>query len=277
MNTLRVWACAAGLALATGAMAHPDLTGVWATPFRVSSTGGPIVGGQTQWMPVSAGDPLKVRIPSIDELTKMFESMPPPGTGGPGAGSRPAVGADPHRMGAGPLPLTPAGREAASKLDPKALEEKRVACYPNNIFLRLPGSVVQIVQNEKAISFLTEWTPAGRTVFMDGRTQDGAIAQWNGHSVGHWQGDTLVIDTVAIRGNLFGFDNPMSDDAKVHEEYTLSSDRKQIVGVITFTDPQYYSEPLRKAIYLDAHPEMEVLDYQCEEGKDDMIETITKK
>ena len=175
------------------------------------------------------------------------------------------------------LPLTPAGKAAAALLNPQQLEEQRVACYPANIFMRVPGSPVQIVQNKKAISFLTEFTPAGRTIFMDGRTNDNAVPQWNGHSIGHWDHGTLIIDTVALRGGLFGFENPMSDNATVHEEYHLSPDHKQLIGLITFTDPEYYKEPMRKAVYLDWRPDLEVLDYQCEEGKEDMIETLIDK
>ena len=269
--------CALAAMAGAPAQAHPDLTGVWQSPFRVSAGGAPVIGGATQWMPVSAGDPLKVKVPSIEELVKRMDAMPPGGPGAPNAAVRGHVGADPHRMGEGPLPLTPAGQAAAAKLDPVALEQKRVACYPNNIFLRLPGNPVQIVQNEKAISFLTEFTPAGRTIFMDGRSNAKALPQWNGHSIGHWSGDTLKIDTVALRGGLFGFDNPMSDNATLHEEYHLSPDHAKMIGVITFTDPAYYTEPLRKAVYLDRKPDMEVLDYQCEEGKDDMIETQVDK
>ena len=268
-------AAAIGTCVASAAMAHPDLTGVWESPFQVSAGGAPLIGGSTRWIPLSKGDPLKVKIPSIDELVKQFASMPPPGA--PGAPRRGPVGADPHSMSEGPLPFTDAGRAAAAKLDPVALEKKRVACYPANIFLRLPGTPVQIVQNPKAMSFLSEFTPGGRTIFMDGRSSAHALPQWNGHSVGHWDGDTLKIDTVAIRGGLFGFDNPMSDSASVHEEYHLSPNHKQLIGLITFTDPVYYTEPLRKAIYLDSRPDVEVLDYQCEEGEDDMIETQEAK
>lgn len=271
--------------------ATPDLTGVWASPFRVAAQGFPLGAGQTSWMPVSEGDPLKVKLPTIDELVAQAEKMGPggearggppgggpggPGGGGPGGPGGPPPGGPPGGSVTS-LPLTAAGRAAAAKLDPKKLEQQRVDCYPANIFLRLPGSPVQIVQDAKAISFLTEATPAGRTIFMDGRSNADAVPQWNGHSVGHWDGGTLKIDTVALRGGLFGFDHPMSDNATVHEEYHLRPDHKQLIGVITFSDPEYYTEPMRKAVYLDWRPDLEVLDYQCEEGKDDMIETLTDK
>ncbi len=256
--------CAGGIA--SGAT-HPDLTGTWSRPFRVHSSGVPLMGGATRWMPVSNGDPKDAKIPSLDEMSAMIDKVVKANHGNPTAGFPPAP----------PAPLTAAGKQAAGQID-MALEEKReLNCYPANVLARVGGGwgAVQIVQNDKAIAILSEGGVPGRTLFLDGRGHDNAVPQWNGHSVARWEGDTLKVETVKIRGESVPMQGkwPLSENAKLLEEFKLTNGGKTLQVRATFEDPQYYAEPLRMMMYLDRRPDIEVTDYTCEEGKDDMIET----
>jgi hypothetical protein len=242
---------------------HPDLTGTWMAPFRVHESGLPMGSGVSPWIPVSAGDPSDLKLPTLDEISARVDAVVKANNGNPiSAQQRPP-----------PPPLTPAGEAAAKAIDRKKLEAQELACYPTNVMSRIGGGPIQIVQNEKAVAIMSEGGAPGRTIFLDGRTNDNAIPMWNGHSIGHWEGDALKVETVAMRGGLFQGGNPMSDQAKLTEEYRLSRDGKQLILRVTFEDRTFYKEPLRKIAYLDRKTDVEVTDFTCQEGKDDMIET----
>ena len=116
----------------------------------------------------------------------------------------------------------------------------------------------------------------GRVIYVDGRNRDDLPAQWNGVSSGHWDGDTLKVETVRIRGETLQAGYPISEHARLIETYRLINGGKTLEVDATFEDPSYYTESLRQVMYLDSHPELRVTDYGCEEGKDDMIETAQK-
>jgi hypothetical protein len=252
------------------AQAKPDLTGVWMAPFRVHSSGVPMGSGVSPWMPVSAGDPRNVKLPTLDEMSARIDGIVKANNGNP-------EGAPPAGLRPGPAYYTPAGVVAANAIDRKQREERELACYPNNVLSRIGGGPIQIVQNERAVAILSEGGSPGRVVFLDGRGNGDAIPMWNGHSIGHWQGDILKVETVAIRGGMFGQAQPMSDDAKVTEEYNLSPDGQKLTIFVIFEDPAYYKEPLRKVAYLNRRNDVEVTDFTCQEGKEDMIETALEK
>jgi len=88
-----------------------------------------------------------------------------------------------------------------------------------------------------------EW----REVWTDGRqlpkTND-LEPVWNGYSVGHWDGNTFVVDTVGLddRTWLDKFGYPHTDQMKLQERYRRQ-DRDTLELTMTLTDPEYYSKP----------------------------------
>jgi hypothetical protein len=262
------------LALTGGAAtaSPPDLSGTWSLPFQVHSSGVPLSSGATDWIPISKGDPKNVKILSIAELGARMDQSVKEHNGNPLFGFPTPAKA----------PLNAAGEAAAAKLDPKKAEERELACYPMNVFARVGGggSTVEIIQGSRSIAMLADGGGPGRIVYLDGRHDEKRPPQWNGHSTGHWDRSTLKVVTTGIRGDSVGFGFgqgwPLSERAQLLEEYTLIHEGKQLQVLATFEDPIYYKEPMRKIMYLDRHPELEVTDYTCDEGKDDMIETVVK-
>jgi hypothetical protein len=60
---------------------------------------------------------------------------------------------------------------------------------------------VQILQGPNQIVILNEWQPVPRRIYMDGRDHPPDLdATWEGHSIGHWEGDVLVVDTAGLNG-----------------------------------------------------------------------------
>ncbi|HTW63731.1 MAG TPA: hypothetical protein VME17_03905 [Bryobacteraceae bacterium] len=105
---------------------------------------------------------------------------------------------------------------------------------------------MEIMQNKDKITFFSELNDALRRVYLDGRTASQKVLDdptYAGYSTGHWEGDTLVVDTVALRDDTFieGF-TPHSDQMTVHErirllEPTLLEDQ------ITVDDPKALVKP----------------------------------
>ena len=105
---------------------------------------------------------------------------------------------------------------------------------------------MEVMQNKDKITFFSELNDALRRVYLDGRKPSQKVLDdptYAGYSTGHWEGDTLVVDTVALRDDTFieGF-TPHSDEMTVHElirfkEPGLLEDR------ITVTDPKALTKP----------------------------------
>ena len=176
----------------------------------------------------------------------------------------------PERQGPPPRPTrsSPLGdgsegrRPDAPKLKPEymakwqMMSESRIAGsseYDNSANCLPPGMPammnmaygMEVMQSKDKITFFSELNDALRRVYLDGREPTQAILDdptYAGYSTGHWEGDTLVVNTVALRDNTFieGF-TPHSDQMTVRErirfvESDLLEDR------ITVTDPMALTE-----------------------------------
>jgi hypothetical protein len=132
---------------------------------------------------------------------------------------------------------------------------------------------MEIMQGKERITFFSELNDALRRVYIDGRKPTPAILDdptYAGYSTGHWEGDTLVVDTVALHPDSYieGF-TPHSDAMTVRERIRfigpgLLEDR------ITVTDPKALVKPwetvktYRKASY----PNDQLREFACAEGLD---------
>lgn len=103
----------------------------------------------------------------------------------------------------------------------------------------------KIVQTPTLIVMLHEFNAAYRQVFMDGRELlEDPNPTWNGYSVAHWEGDTLVIETNGIRDDMW-LDiqgSPVTESAKVTERLTRPSFGYLHIE-LTVDDPKAYTEP----------------------------------
>ncbi len=85
-----------------------------------------------------------------------------------------------------------------------------------------------------------------RHIYTDGRDMPDALDLWPttyGTSIGHWEGDTLVVETIMVStpSDFFHGAPPFSEDARYVERFTLEGDR--IVSRMTITDPATLTEP----------------------------------
>ena len=112
----------------------------------------------------------------------------------------------------------------------------------------LPGSapinwVVKIVQTPDLIVILFESSPGFRQIFLDGRDHpEDPNPSWMGHSIGHWEGDTLVIDTIGFNDRGWMSIYPRSEDLHIVERLTRTTLARMDVDV-TIEDPRVFKKP----------------------------------
>lgn len=98
-----------------------------------------------------------------------------------------------------------------------------------------------------------------RTVYMNQQHPAAATPSRHGHSVGHWEGNTLVIDTVAYEPNASGNGANVPSSANKHtvERLTLTDDRLRLRYEITVEDPEFLSKPGTLVQQWDHRPDLE--------------------
>jgi hypothetical protein len=104
-------------------------------------------------------------------------------------------------------------------------------------------------------------------IFTDGRPHDTALGPlWMGDSIGHWEGDTLVTDTVNFNDKtwLDRIGHPHSDQLHVIERIRRV-DRDHLVDEITIDDPKAYTKPWTGTIYFALKPKWTLAEEFCED------------
>ena len=133
-----------------------------------------------------------------------------------------------------PRAIPPAlGNDPAGRCDPLGLVRSIFAFRPIE-FVVLPNRVVQFF----------EWNHVWRTIWTDGRKlPEDPDLTWYGYSVGHWEGDTLVVDTLGLddRTWLDQYGDPFTSDIKVQERWRRAGDTVELN--MTITDPATYTKP----------------------------------
>jgi hypothetical protein len=127
------------------------------------------------------------------------------------------------------------------------------------------NSYLQIVQSPGYVTIMNEMAHDARIIPLDGRPHlDGRLQIWNGDSRGHWEGDTLVIDTTNF--------SPKSDFMGSHENLRLTEKiRRRSPDVLTYeftvNDPTMWTAPWTAMILLKAKNEM-IYEFACHEGNE---------
>ena len=95
-----------------------------------------------------------------------------------------------------------------------------------------------------------------------------------GHSVGKWEGDTLVIDTIGFNGKTYidTAEHPSSDALHVTERISYA-DPQHVNYEITWEDPKMYAKPVKNTrVYARMKPGDELLEYWCMENNKSLLE-----
>ena len=126
---------------------------------------------------------------------------------------------------------------------------------------------VEIVQAPNFIGMLFEEGWMFRTIFMEDKHPDEVIPSFMGHSIGHWEGKTLVIDTVSLRSETTLNFTGLPHSEKMHVvEHLKRTDPNTLVDSITVDDPEMYTKPFTFTSIFKKTDE-ELIEYICENSK----------
>ena len=124
-------------------------------------------------------------------------------------------------------------------------------------------SYLQFVETPKSVMIETEMIHDARVIPMDGRPHVASgFHEWNGDSRGHWEGDTLVIDSTNYKPRAFM--SMSSDKLHVIERFTRTS-QDVLKYEITVDDPGTWTKPWTMMIPLRLS-DHEIYEYACHEG-----------
>jgi hypothetical protein len=107
--------------------------------------------------------------------------------------------------------------------------------------------VIAVERTAEAVVFDLDWMGARRIVYTDGRGHPPDLEPTLlGHSIGRWDGDVLVVDTVGFAAHPegMGFELPSSTEKRIVERFALGRDRKHLDYEITVEDAEYLSAPV---------------------------------
>jgi len=128
------------------------------------------------------------------------------------------------------------------------------------------GGMKKIVQTPTMIAMLDE-SLSYRQIFTDGRElETDPNPSWMGYSVGHWEGDTLVVESAGFNDRTWLLGNPPHSEAlRMMERYRRTSFGRMEVRV-TYRDPAAYKKPWTVALTAELMADTELLEAVCNEA-----------
>jgi len=169
------------------------------------------------------------------------------------------------------LPYTPAGQVAYQDNLTKAPDPQSLCILVGEPRADTDAYPFEIVQSPTRVAFLYERDSSWRLVPVDGRQHpDDPEPTFFGDSVGHWEGDVLVVDVIALKGEKVWSDNdahPHSDALHLIEKWTRP-DLDHLVLTLTVDDPKYYNHPFTYTRRLRLQ-KFEPAEFACDENNID--------
>ena len=128
-----------------------------------------------------------------------------------------------------------------------------------------PPFLGKFVHTSSLLVVLFEDVPGFRQIFLDGRSHPTQLLPtWVGHSVGRWEGDTLVVDTVGFNDRGWTWRAyPRTERLRMTERYRRPDFRHLDVHV-TIDDPGVFTRPWSQTMTWDLLPNEELMEYVCE-------------
>jgi hypothetical protein len=164
-------------------------------------------------------------------------------------------------------------RPAAAEIFRRRVDgsDSRGTCLPIGVPLAgLLSEPFKIVQSPRLIAVLYE--DSHRQIYTDGRMFPKEFAQpsWLGYSVGHWEGDTLVMETAGFNDKtwLDVIGHPRSESLRIAERYHRR-DFGHMDAEMTFDDPQMYTKPFTIKVTFLLQPDSDIFEYFCDENEKD--------
>src|SRR5688500_18954882 len=202
-----------------------------------------------------------------------------------------SAGPDAWRFGP-PDPKLTAKAQKEFDTGMKLLKEGKVykddigQCWPAGLPLIMtrywPMAMIQL---PTAIYMVSGFMNSLRIVYLDGRTHtepDIVVRTFNGESIGHWEGDTLVVDTRHFRGDHHWMDQggvsiPAGEQLRIIERMRLVSDGKQLEIEYTMTDPENWDGEWKSTKRFNRVDDVDIQEVSCLPDLNEHLQSTTSK
>ncbi|MBV9745266.1 MAG: hypothetical protein JO099_16010 [Acidobacteriia bacterium] len=178
--------------------------------------------------------------------------------------------------------------EGAGNNNPKADSWEDFSYYIRCISRGVTGSIMpviygngqQIIQAPGYVTILQEMVHEARVIPLDGRPHASPhVRSYMGDPRGHWEGNTLVVETTNFLGNrtgigLNGGGTPTSEALKLTERFTPVGPNEMRYEV-TVDDPKTFAQPFKIGFPLTQEPGYQNFEYACHEGNYAMFDSLS--
>jgi hypothetical protein len=148
----------------------------------------------------------------------------------------------------------------------------RPLCQPYGMPAMMQVAVypMEIIQTPRQVTIITEAFSEVRRIYI-GKPQvslDDVDPGFYGHSIGRWEGDTLVVDTIGIKPSVRGYQElPHSDKMRIAERIRRTAPTA-LEDQITIDDPMVLEKPLTYSISYSFVPNDEMVEFVCENNRE---------
>ena len=238
LSTLRELACAGNVALV--------FLGAWAAPAKAQQPVSPPIFSwdlNVGWIGMGDFKPVPGRVPPVSDDPK-YPYVPN------GAGRQPTY----HIADLTNPNLKPWAKEVMRKDNAEVIAGKIAftpsqSCLPAGVpaFLALGGNQnpYSFLQTPKEAWIMRSADSQVRRIYLDVPHSTNPKPSWYGESVGHYEGDTLVVDTIGLSTKTYvdNYRTPHTEKLHVVERWRLVNDRQALEATVTVDDPDTYYEP----------------------------------
>jgi hypothetical protein len=180
----------------------------------------------------------------------------------------------------GSVPLQPwAEAVYKERIEQNGKDHPGVRCWPSGIPEKnnIPDGV-KVVQTPDLMLHLHESRTIYRQIFTDGRPLPrDAQPAWMGYSIGRWEGDTFIVDTIGQNGKTWlDMRGLLATEAlRVTERFTRPTIGRIFIDV-TIDDPKAYTKPWDVRLSWDLQPDTDLIESICEENNRDLPHMVGK-
>lgn len=180
----------------------------------------------------------------------------------------------------GSVPLRPWAQEVyQERIENNGKDHPGVRCWPSGIPEKnnIPDGL-KIVQTPDLMIVLHESRTIYRQIFTDGRPLPrDAQPTWMGYSVGHWEGDTFIVETIGQNGKTWLDMRGLlaTEELRVVERFTRPSIGRINIDV-TIDDPKAYTKPWDVTLSWRLVPDTDLIESICEENNRDLPHMVGK-
>ena len=157
---------------------------------------------------------------------------------------------------------------ADSWLDRSTYDRCITRGLPGSMMPAIYGNAYQILQTPDSVVIRYEMIHETRVIPLDGRPHvSKAIRGYLGDARGHWEGDTLVVETTNFTNRThFGYNNRYNSESFTLTERFTPVAPGRLQWTVTFNDPEVWTRPFTFAMPLTRDDTQQIFEYACHEG-----------